>query len=178
MFAPGTTLSPGMTTLCLHALELSGGAAYYVGVTSRLGRVFVALTAFLALQGSILGSDLVCAAFGHHSAMMAGPQGRSSMPGMPMHGVASGAAEDALPPMANAAVVSSMEARAGADAEGPCEHGSMPTDCAAMGACVVFTHAALRLHEWTADPHAGVFAATTGPASAIRSPELPPPRWS
>ena len=178
MFAPGTTLSPDMTTLCLHALELSSPAAYNLGVTGRLGRVFVALIAFLALQGSIQGSDLACAAFGHHSVTMAGPEERSSMPGMPMHAVNSGAAEDASQAVANAAAISGVEASPGADAEGPCEHGRMPTDCAAMGACTVFTQAALRLQEWTADPHAGVFAVTTGPASAIRSPELPPPRWS
>lgn len=100
------------------------------------------------------------------------------MSGMSMDRGASAAAEDALRPLASATSTSSVEARSGADAEPPCEHSNMPADCAAMGVCVVFTHTALALQEWTADPHKGVFAITAGPASASRSPELPPPRWS
>lgn len=167
-----------MTTLCLHALEFSSRAAYYVRVTGRLGRVILALTAFLALPGSLLGSDLVSAAIGHRSVSSASVQARFSMSGMAMHGVGSGPAENASRPLASDVSASSVETRLGAEAERPCEPGSMPSGCAAMGVCAVFTQAALTLPEWTEDPHVGDFAVAAGPASAVQSPELPPPRWS
>lgn len=121
----------------------------------HLSRTLLALAAFLALQGSILGSAAACALMQHHAA---GTVAVSEMPDMSSTPVAS----------ANAPA---------SGKEAPCEHDTAPTDCAAMPVCAAFVEsAAVRLYEASAlVTRVGPMIASA-PAYLAPPPEIPPPR--
>lgn len=168
--------APGTTDYCVSpcALELFSCDAYYIGVINRFGRVLVALTAAVALQGSLLGGGAVCAVSGHHSADP-DVSARLAMSGM----MPAAALPAEYGSSADVAPRADAVAPAGTGTEAPCGHQDMPRECAVMAACVVFAQSAPVSLDESADAQArGVFWIAEAPRSATRLPELPPPRAS
>lgn len=122
----------------------------------HLARALLALTAFLALQGSILGSAPACARMEHRTQ-------------------SAGAMRETLDVSTSTPLASANAAASGKEA--PCEHDTAPTDCAAMPACAAFAESAgVRLYEASAlVTRVGPMIASA-PAYLAPPPEIPPPR--
>lgn len=132
---------------------------------TRLAHALVVLTAFLALQASVLGGAAACALSGHGD--MSGSRETSPSVGSSATAAESVPASDA-----------SMDGMAmGGAPDVPCEHGTAPRDCAAMPVCSVF---AVSSPSHAHEP--GIIAARVAsmvalaPTSPTIVPEPPPPR--
>ncbi len=163
---------------CLSTLplELSEAREYYTSIMSRLFRALLLLTAFVALQASVLGGTAACALLGHHPTASAG----APMLGMPMP---DGSMNDASASRARSAaaqepiLVSEAGSRNSADSGAPCDHSTAPEDCSAMPECSVVAVASSVVQPGSDAPAARVLPTVVlAPTFLVIPPELPPPR--
>jgi hypothetical protein len=123
----------------------------------RLTRALLPLAAFVALQGSLLGSAASCTIGAQHSATAVGSPG--------------GALSDDMPGMDGP--MSPDETDGGM----PCEHDSVPARCMSMPACAIFiAAAAVPLSDAGAPSGKVAPLVALAPGFEPIPPELPPPR--
>lgn len=156
----------GLSTRCWNFLATR---VTYRRMLTRFARALLVLTAFLALQASVLGGAAACALPGH-AAMSgsAGPSPDGTRGTTPTTAVQAGSAS--MDGMA-------MDGASSADGDVPCEHGTAPSNCAAMPVCSVFAG------PFSSRPREPGMIATRvaamvalAPPSPTIVPELPPPR--
>ena len=153
--AVDSSVRTSMPTPCLHGAGTFPHRRRIIqDMLRHLSRALLALTAFFALQGSILGSAAACALMEHRT------QGAGAM--------------SEMSDVSSEQVSSANAPSSGRDAS--CEHGTAP-DCAAMPLCAAFVEsAAVRLYEASAlVTRVGPMIASA-PAYLAPPPEIPPPR--
>ena len=118
-------------------------------------RALLAATAFLALQGSILGGATACVLMEHH------PTGTMAM--------------SEMPDMSSMPVGSANEPAS--EEKAPCAHDTAPPDCAALSVCAGFVEAAVANLDEASAPSTQVRPLiASAPDYLALPPEIPPPR--
>lgn len=135
-----------------------------------LARALAAFTAFLALQGSLLGSGAACALTGH---VAASSVGMDAMPEASSAALPGAAGEQSADRRDSTARTSASPAANDA----PCEHDTSRQECAALPVCTAFVESVAMHIDEVAAPTARVGPMIArAPAYSAPAPEIPPPR--